>query len=207
MDHLPEHAAALSPTFFERDPVRVARELLGCLLVRREAVPGGFETVAAARIVESEAYDCPRDPSCHVIEKLPGAKQALAGPAGRLYFHRSYEHRLLNVVCRPAGVEATILIRAAEPLFGLDWMLGRRPVRRERDLMNGPAKLVTALGLGAQLEGQPVDGPTFFFAAGEPLPEAEVTVTARVGLSVGRELPWRFLIAGNPWVSPGKPSA
>lgn len=206
MQRLPD-LSSLPPSFFERDPVLVARELLGCLLVRREGAPQGFATVAAVRIVETEAYDCPRDPSCYVIEKLPGAKEALAGPPGRLYFHRSYEHRLLNVVCMPAGHEATILIRAAEPLFGLDWLRARRPVKRERDLMSGPAKLVQALGLAAQLDGQSVDGPELSFAAGDPVPDEEVTITARVGLSVGRELPWRFLIAGNPWVSPGKPSA
>ena len=208
IEDLPDLSAALLPAFFGRDPVKVARELLGCLLARRERSAGGeFVPVAAARIVETEAYDCPRDPSCHVIEKLPGARQALLGPPGRLYFHKSYEHRLLNVVCMPAGHDATILIRAAEPLFGLAWMRERRAVKRERDLMNGPAKLVQALGLEARLDGESVDGPELFFAAGDPLPPAHVTVTARVGLRVGRELPWRFFVTGNPWVSPGKPSA
>ena len=107
-----DHARAVAPAFFDRDPVRVARELLGMALVRE--LPGGPRL--AARIVETEAYDCPRDPSCHVIARLPGAAQALGGPPGRVYFHAVYRHALLNVVCREPGVQAAILIRAASPV-------------------------------------------------------------------------------------------
>jgi DNA-3-methyladenine glycosylase len=184
----PEQASPARPLgvlpadFFLRDPVAVARELIGARLVR--TLEDG--RVLGGRVVEAEAYDCPRDPSCHVIRRLPGAAQALSGPAGRLYFHASYEHRLLNVVCREEGVQATILIRALEPLQGEEQMLGFRPVRRRLDLTNGPA---------------------LHFLAGEPLPDSAIQVTARVGLRLGAELPWRFLERGNKWVSAGKPSA
>jgi len=114
---LPPFESALTPEFFNRNPVTVARELLGCLLVRHF-----LEGYAIVRIVETEAYDCPVDPSCFVIERLPGAKEALRGPPGRFYFHKSYEHALLNVVCGPLEVEATILIRAVEPLAGLEFL-------------------------------------------------------------------------------------
>lgn len=197
------HAHALRPDFFAGDPVAVARDLLGGRLVR--VLPDG--TVLAARIVETEGYDCPRDPSCHVIARLPGAAAAMGGEPGRVYFHFAYRQALLNVTCRPVGVQASILIRAAEPLLGEERMRELRPVKRSIELSNGPAKLVTALGLTPALAGQPIDTPAFYIVPGEALPESDVGVTARVGLRRGAELPWRFVIRGNPWVSTGKPSA
>jgi DNA-3-methyladenine glycosylase len=104
----------LPPSWFDHDPDGGGRDLLGRLLVRRAG-----SGVMVARVVEAEAYDCPRDPSCHVIARLPGAAEALAGPPGRYYLHRAYEHALLNVVCLGPGHPATILVRAAEPVAGL----------------------------------------------------------------------------------------
>ena len=199
---VPDFAQALSPAFFGRDPVMVARELLGCLIVR--VFPEG---TAALRIVETEAYDCPRDPSCHVIERLPGASEALHGPPGRYYFHRSYEHALLNVVCMPPAHDATILVRAAEVVSGAELLQAHRPVKRDLELSNGPAKLVQALGICPELAGLSIEHPACYFVRGETVPPERVSVTARVGLKRGAELPWRFLETGNPWVSPGKPSA
>ncbi len=196
-------ALALTPDFFAGDPVAVARALIGAVLIR--TLPGG--AVLAARMVETEAYDCPRDPSCHVIARLPGAAAAMGGEPGRVYFHYAYKQALLNIVCRPVGVQASILVRAAEPLLGEEMMQELRPVKRRLELTNGPAKLVTALALNADLKGQPIDTPTFYIVPGEAVPDAEVEVTARVGLKQGADLPWRFLIRGNPWVSAGKPSA
>ncbi|KQR27988.1 DNA-3-methyladenine glycosylase [Deinococcus sp. Leaf326] len=197
-----DHARALGVSFFDRDPVQVARELLGAVLVRQ--LPNGPRM--AARIVETEAYDCPRDPSCHVIARLPGAAQALGGPPGRVYFHSVYQHSLLNVVCRESGVQAAILIRAAEPVLGEETMRGLRPVKRRLDLTNGPAKLMTALSITPDLDGQSVAGPELYFVPGEAVPDAEVTTTPRIGLRLGADLPWRFLVTGNPWVSPGRPA-
>lgn len=197
------HDRALKPEVFAADPVAVARLLIGAVLVR--VLEDG--AVLAARIVETEGYDCPRDPSCHVIARLPGAAAAMGGEPGRVYFHRAYRQALLNVVCRPAGVQASILIRAAEPLLGEARMRELRPVKRAPDLSNGPAKLVTALGLTPELAGQPVDTPAFYIVPGQAVPDSDVEVTARVGLRRGAELPWRFLLRGNLWVSPGKPGA
>lgn len=197
------HAQALPPDFFAGDPVAVARELIGAVLVR--VLADG--TALAARIVETEGYDCPRDPSCHVIARLPGAAAAMGGQPGRVYFHYAYKQALLNIVCRPVGVQASILIRAAQPILGEDRMRELRPVKRPIDLSNGPAKLVTALDLTGELKGQPIDGPAFYIVPGEAVLDSEVQTTSRVGLRRGAELPWRFLIRGNPWVSPGKPSA
>ncbi|QFP77107.1 DNA-3-methyladenine glycosylase [Deinococcus sp. AJ005] len=197
-----DHAHALTPDFFVGDPVEVARSLIGAALVR--VLPEG--AVIAARIVETEGYDCPRDPSCHVIARLPGAAAAMGGEPGRVYFHYAYKQALLNVTCRPVGVQASILIRAVQPMLGEERMREMRSVKRPLDLSNGPAKLVTALGLTEELKGQPIDSPAFYIVPGEALPDSEVEITARVGLRQGAALPWRFLIQGNAWVSPGKPS-
>ncbi len=196
------HAHALPPNFFAGDPVKVARQLLGAVLVR--VLPDG--AILAARIVETEGYDCPHDPSCHVIARLPGAAAAMGGEPGRVYFHYAYKQALLNITCRPVGIQASILIRAVQPLLGEDRMRELRPVKRPIDLSNGPAKLVTALGLTEELKGQPIDGTAFYTVPGETLPDSEVEITSRVGLRRGAELPWRFLIRGNAWVSPGKSS-
>lgn len=197
----PRFEDALTPEFFDRDPLSVARDLLGCSLVRREERGGDVHVVAVTRVVETEAYDCPRDPSCYVIERLPGAKPALAGPPGRFYFHRSYEHRLLNVVCREVGYEAAILVRAVEVVEGETWLRERRAVKRAVDLTNGPGKLVAALALGAAFEGQPVNHPLAFFVRERDVPDVDVTVTTRIGLTRGADLPWRFVLTDNPWVS------
>ena len=195
--------APLSPAFFDRDPVQAARELLGSTLVR--TLPGG--EVLAGRVVEAEAYDCIRDPACtagrfHAVRTL-----AMAIAPGHWLFWTAHGHPLLQVACREEGVSASVLIRALEPLEGLGHMLTHRPVSRERELTNGPAKLVYALGLNPeQIAGQPVNGPALHFLPGLPVSDEQVGITARVGLLAGKNLPWRFLIRGNPWVSPGVPS-
>uniref|UniRef100_UPI0025E44BCF DNA-3-methyladenine glycosylase n=1 Tax=Deinococcus sp. TaxID=47478 RepID=UPI0025E44BCF len=107
--------------------------------------------------------------------------------------------------CRPEGVPASILIRALEPLEGQDTMLEFRPV--VRGVTSGPAKLVQALGLTSQdIRHQPVNGAGLSLHPGNPLTDAQVSVTARVGIAAGRNLPWRFVETGNPWRSGGVPS-
>ncbi|MFC5847614.1 DNA-3-methyladenine glycosylase [Deinococcus petrolearius] len=194
----------LAPAFFDRDPVLVARDLLGATLVH--TLPGG--EVLSGRVVETEAYDCPRDPAC-TAGRFHAARSAdMATRPGLWLFWVAHGHPLLQVSCREAGMAASVLLRALEPLSGVDQMLAHRPVVRSRDLTNGPAKLVYALGLRpGEVAHTPVDNPALHLLAAEtPLPDDEVTVTARIGLREGRTLPWRFLVRGNPWVSPAVPS-
>lgn len=186
----------LPPSFFDADPIAVARSLLGVSLVRRE----GGRTLRA-RVVETEAYDGPLDSACRRVLRSPSALAAMAGPPGRFYMHRSYSFVLLNVVCRPAGRAAAVLVRAAEPLEGLEAMRSRRPgVRNDRELLRGPANLSRALALAATLTGLAVDGEALCFEPGEGS-LAEIVSTTRVGLSEGVALPWRFFIAHSPYVS------
>lgn len=196
--------APLPPIFFKRSPVRVARELLGGTLVH---VLPGSESLSG-RIVETEAYDCPRDPACTAGRFHAARSAEMAVQAGRWLFWNTHGHPLLQVSCRPEGIAASVLIRALEPLEGKGQMLTHRPVTRERDLTNGPAKLVYALGIKpAEMTGTAVDSAALHvFAPPVTLPDDEVEITARIGIKEGRNLPWRFVLRGSPWVSPGIPS-
>lgn len=194
----------LTPSFFNRNPVQVARELLGGALVR--VLPTGERL--GGRIVEVEAYDCPRDPACTAGRFHAARSAEMAIAPGLWLFWTAHGHPLLQVACRQEGISASVLIRALEPLEGRELMLLHRPVTRERDLTSGPAKLVYALGLNpAQVTGTRVDSAELYLLPPpEPLPDDEVEVTARIGIKEGKNLPWRFLIRGNPWVSPTQPS-
>ena len=194
----------LRPPFFKRDPVKVAREVLGGTLVH--VTEGGDRLTG--RIVEVEAYDCPRDPACTAGRFHAARSAEMAIPPGKWLFWTAHGHPLLQVSCREEDVSASVLIRALQPLEGVPLMLDNRPVTRERDLTNGPAKLVYALGLNpARIAHRPVDSPELHLLPPErPLPDDDVAMTARVGIAEGRNLPWRFVMKGNPWVSPAQPS-
>lgn len=194
----------LPAAFFDRDPVRVARELLGGILVH--VLPGGERL--SGRIVETEAYDCPRDPACTAGRFHAARSAEMTVEAGRWLFWSTHGHPLLQVSCREDGIAASVLIRALEPLAGRGQMLTHRPVTRERELTNGPAKLVYALGIRpAEVTGTAVDSAALhLLAPPTTLPDEEVEITARIGIKEGRNLPWRFVVRGNGWVSPGVPS-
>ncbi|GGI76402.1 putative 3-methyladenine DNA glycosylase [Deinococcus wulumuqiensis] len=194
----------LSPDHFGADPVRLARELLGATLVR--VTPDGHRL--SGKVVETEAYDCPRDPACTAGRFHAARSIEMSIPPGHWLFWFAHGHPLLQVACREEGISASVLIRALEPLEGVPRMLDHRPVTRQRDLTSGPAKLVYALGLDPmKVSHLPVNSPELHLLAPEkPLADEEISVTARVGIKEGRHLPWRFLIRGNAWVSPGVPS-
>lgn len=194
----------LTPTFFNRDPVQVARELLGGTLVR--VTPEGH--TLSGKIVELEAYDCPRDPACTAGRFHAARSLEMSIAPGKWLFWVAHGHPLLQVSCRAEGISASVLIRAIEPLEGVGKMLDYRPVTQQTNLTNGPAKLVYALGLVPdQIAQRPVTSPELhLLAPPHTLPTEEVEVTARVGIREGRNLPWRFLVRGNPWVSRAAPS-
>jgi DNA-3-methyladenine glycosylase len=191
-----------APDHFAGDPVKLARSLLGSLLVR--PLPDG--QVMAGRVVEAEAYDCPRDPSCSAGRFHAAKSLEMAAVPGTFVFWVAYRHPLLQITCRPEGVSSSVLIRALEPVSGVGAMLENRPVTRTLDLTSGPARLVQAMGLAPQFRGARVDGAGLFLAPGEPVPDEQVGVSARVGIQAGQNLPWRFYERGSRWLSSGRPS-
>ena len=188
-------------SFLARDPLTVAPELLGCVLVRT----GEDGVRRAGRIVEVEAYRGASDPASHAYRGPTLRTEVMFGPAGHLYVYRSYGiHWCANVVCGDAGMAAAVLIRALEPVDGVDAMTAARPkARRITDVASGPGKLCAALGITADDGGSDLcvagTGRVTLLAIDGPI--GHVLRGPRIGISAATEKPWRFWIAGNPHVS------
>ena len=176
--------------FYARSVHEVARDLIGCVVRHGET---------AGRIVETESYHM-EEPACHAYVGLTPRTETLFGPPGRAYVYFSYGiHSLLNAVCEDEGVGAAVLIRALEPVDGIDLMRARRGLERTSDLCSGPGKLTQALGLGLADNGSSlVDGP---IEVRERTADPEIVVGERVGITKAAELPWRFCDAASSHVS------
>jgi DNA-3-methyladenine glycosylase len=175
----------------------VARDLLGCLLVRRE--PGG---TVAARLVEVEAYE-EGDPASHSFRGPTARTEVMFGAPGHLYVYFTYGmHFCCNVVTGQPGEGSAVLLRAAEPVDGLAVMAHRRATDDPRRLCAGPGRLTQAFGIGRQDNGLDlVRGPGLVIARGEPVREAEVDRGPRIGIRVATDRPWRLAVAGSPYLS------
>jgi DNA-3-methyladenine glycosylase len=175
----------------------VARELIGCV-VEHDGVSGV--------IVETEAYH-DSEPACHAFVGLTPRTEVLFGPPGFAYVYRSYGiHALLNAVCEPEGVGAAVLIRALEPLTGIQLMRERRGVEQDHNLCSGPGKLTQALGIELSENATSlIDGPVRIAPA--QLPRPRVLADTRIGITKAVDLRWRFCAAGNPHVSRPRPAA
>lgn len=184
--------------FYDRETEAVSRDLLGAVLECR--TPDG---IASGRIVETEAYVGEHDPACHAAAGRTERTRWLYGPPGTAYVYFIYGvHWCFNAVSRSAGEPSAVLVRAIEPIAGLDIMRRRRPAARtDRDLTNGPGKLCAALGIDGQVNGQRLDRLPLRIRAGEPVPDSEVIVSPRIGITKAADWPLRWYIAGNPWVS------
>lgn len=187
--------------FYRKPALELARALLGKLLVRRTA-----SGVAGGWIVEVEAYVGEEDPACHAAVGRTARNAVMYGPPGRAYVYFTYGmHHCFNVVAGPRGRPEAVLIRALEPALGRGLMRRRRGGRvRDRDLARGPARLCRALGLDLRDNGRSLLEPGLFLAAGRGAPRI-LGVSARVGIRVGLDHPWRFYDAESPFVSSGRP--
>jgi DNA-3-methyladenine glycosylase len=194
---------ALGRDFYLRDTVFVARALLGCVIVRRLE-----RHTLSARIVETEAYLGANDSASHARRGLRSARnESMYLSGGHVYVYFTYGmHYCMNVVTQEADVAEAVLLRAAQPLLGIETIRQRRPkARRELDLMNGPGKLCAALGIDRELDGASLEGSTLFI---EPrdivVAEDDIAVSARIGVEgSGQAAGWplRFFLAGNRYVS------
>lgn len=187
---------ALPGSFYARDTGLVARELLGRILVRQSS-----EGTTSGMIVETEAY-LQGDPSCHAYRGMTPRNRAMFGPPGRAYIYFTYGmHHCFNVVTSSEGVGEAVLIRALEPLEGIDLMRRRRGRERLAELCSGPARLVRAMGIDPALYGHDLSREPLYIVSGSVVGREEVVVTTRVGIREGAELPLRFYIKGNGFVS------
>ena len=181
-----------------------ARELLGAILECRTS-----EGLVSGRIVETEAYVGEHDLACHAAAGRTRRTAPLYGPPGIAYVYFIYGvHWCVNAVTRPVDQPSAVLIRALEPLDGVEIIRRRRPAaRRDIDLTNGPGKLCEALGITGAHNGLALQQPPLRLLRGAPVPDAQTQRTARIGITQCRDWPLRWVIRENPFVSRGKPAA
>ena len=174
----------------------MARALIGCVLVsdRPEGRTGG-------RIVETEGYLGPDDPASHAAKRRTGRVAAMWGPPGIAYVYRSYGlHAMLNVVTEPEGATGAVLIRALEPVVGVELMRRRRGLAETRQLCAGPGRLCQALGIGLDDHGTDLVASAQLWIAPGTAPTA-ISAGVRIGITRGTDVPWRFFETGSPYVS------
>ncbi len=201
-------AQKLPEDFYLQATLTVARQLLGKILV---VLPSDDSDATAGIIVETEGYVGQDDPACHAAVGRTRRNEIMWGESGRAYTYFTYgNHWMFNVVTESADYPAAVLVRAIQPIMGLAAMRDRRGLHLlkskadERNLTNGPGKLCRAMGIDGTLNGQSLQGPHLYIATCPPelaLPAFETVATSRIGISRGLELPWRFYVGGNRYVS------
>jgi DNA-3-methyladenine glycosylase len=192
---------ALPRAFYERDTEIVARDLLGTVL-ECETDDG----TASGIIVETEAYLGEHDLACHAAAGRTARTEPLYGAPGTSYVYFIYGmYWCFNAVTRAEGLPSAVLIRALEPLDGIALMHKRRPqVRSEVELNNGPGKLCTALAITGSMSSKSLQRKPLLLREGEPVPDEQVEVTTRIGITRSADWPLRWIVRGNRFVSRGK---
>lgn len=194
--------AILPRSFYDRPTELVARELLGTVMVSRAR-----GVITAGRVVETEAYLGETDPGCHAVAGRTRRTWHLFDAAGTAYIYFTYGmHWCSCAVTEREGWGSAVLIRALEPLAGLDAMYRRRgrTARHDRLLCRGPAMLSQALGIDGALDGAPITRGVLLFRAGTPVRDADVVITPRIGFSAknaAKGWPLRWVLRNSPWTS------
>lgn len=184
--------------FYSRETEVVARDLLGAVLCVGQA-----HALTAGRIVETEAYVGEHDGACHAAAGLTPRTRPLYGPPCTAYVYFVYGmYWCVNAVTRRAGLPSAVLIRAVEPLEGLELIRGRRPsVRRTADLANGPGKLCLAMGIDGSLNGESLLSHRICIREGDPVSDGEVEVTPRIGITKAVDWPLRYIVRDSQYLS------
>jgi DNA-3-methyladenine glycosylase len=186
-------------SFYQQSTIEVAQQLLGKLLVREHP-----EGLTVGRIVETEAYIGPQDLACHASRGRTPRTEVMFGPAGHAYVYFIYGfYNMLNLVTELADYPAAVLIRAVEPLEGIELMKTRRRSDSLRGLASGPGKLCQAFAIDRSLNGADLCGDVIYVLdGGEPLPE--FSATPRIGVDYAgkwKNKPYRFVVRGSKFVS------
>jgi DNA-3-methyladenine glycosylase len=189
----------LPRSFYQQPTIDVAKQLLGKYLVRKHA-----DGAAIGRIVETEAYVGPQDLACHASKGRTTRTEVMFGPAGHAYVYFIYGfYNMLNLVTEAKDYPAAVLVRAVEPVDGIELMKKRRGIDALRSLASGPGKLCQAFDIDRSLNGADACGQTLYLEdRGEPAPK--FVARPRVGVDYAgrwKEKPFRFLIRDNPYVS------
>ncbi len=165
--------------------------------------------LASGIIVETEAYLGEHDEACHAVVGRTARTEPLYGPPGTSYVYFIYGmYWCFNAVTREEGLPSAVLVRALEPLDGVPLMQRRRPQAKSLvSLANGPSKLCTALGITGSMGGKPLQRKPLVIREGERVPDNQVRVTTRIGITRAADWPMRWIVDQNPYVSKGKLSA
>lgn len=179
--------------FYQQNTVQVAQQLLGCTLVHQSS-----EGTTAGIIVETEAY-LQGDPACHAYRRKTERNAPMFGEAGTVYVYQIYGmHYCFNVVTAPVGIGEAVLIRALQPTEGIELMQQRRGT--DQQLCKGPANLVKAMGIHKAMNFWSLAEDNLYLLPVENL-DFEMVTTTRIGITQGADLPYRFYISGNNFVS------
>lgn len=191
-------AKVLPRDFYDRDTELVAREMLGMVLECQ--TPGGK---SSGIIVETEAYVGEHDPACHAAVGRTRRTEPLYGRPGLSYVYFIYGvHWCFNAVTRPEGLAGAVLVRAIEPLSGIELMKRRRGHKVSGvNLTNGPGKLCSALGIDGAMNGLSLQRGPLVMREGRSVGAGEIETTARIGITKAADWQLRFFLRGNPWVS------
>jgi DNA-3-methyladenine glycosylase len=193
---------ALPRSFYDRDPRLVGPDLLGKILVRRQG-----RKQLTGRIVEVEAYLGAADPAAHSFAGKTKRNAVLFGPPGYAYVYFIYgNHYCLNVSCLPDGTPGGILFRALEPLQGIDEMFKRRGIEETSDLRrltSGPGRLAAAFGITRERDNGKdlTSSRSDLYIADDGSPPPKILITKRIGITKAAEMPLRYIVAGNRYVS------
>ncbi len=193
-----DETVPLRAAFYDRPTERVARDLLGRIL---ECTVRGVR--CRGRIVETEAYLGEHDGACHAVAGRTGRTDVLYGQPGLAYVYFVYGmHWCVNAVTRKAGEPSAVLIRAVEPIEGVEAMRRRRGVRHDLDLTSGPGRLCAAFGInGPSHHGRSLQASPLRILAGRPVRGRAVVVTPRIGVRAAADWPLRFIVRDSPFVS------
>jgi DNA-3-methyladenine glycosylase len=189
----------LPRSFYQQSTIDVARQLLGKYLVRNLA-----DGDCVGRIVETEAYVGPQDLACHAAKGRTKRTEVMFGPAGHAYVYFIYGfYHMLNLVTEAKDYPAAVLIRAVEPLQGIEMMQRRRGTEKLRNLASGPGKLCEAFDIDRSLNGADLCGPQLYIQdRHEPMPK--FSATPRIGVEYAgkwKEKPFRFIVRDSEFVS------
>ena len=190
----------LPASFYNRETEIVARELLGQILVHETE-----EGITSGRIVETEAYLGEHDPACHAAAGYTQRTKWLYGPPGTAYVYFIYGvHWCFNAVTREEGLPSAVLVRALEPIDGIELMRRRRPqAKTDRDLTNGPGKLCQALGITGENNGLDLFQSPLRVVRGTMLADEDVAISSRIGITKAAGWPLRWHSRSNRYVSRG----
>jgi len=183
--------------YFARHPVTLARDLLGRIVFYRTG-----QGLIAGRIVETEAYTGEADPASHAYRGRTARNAVMFGRAGYAYVYFSYGvHYCLNVTAEQSGVAGAVLLRAMEPLAGIEIMRARGDRGPEVRLLSGPGKIGRGFGLTLADNGRDLTRGPLGIAAGRPVDDRDVAISKRIGISRAVDFPYRFLVVGSGSVS------